>query len=144
MQASPHVQVAGVTSILGSGRGAIPESPTISLWKGPAKYNDVGGMRIPRNPAGEVIQGFDSTLYPGKGPFFGIGEVGKTEALSWANYYKNGVQEIRITKSAFEDMVSKGIIRTDDLYAPGVSVHVPAATLPVFNASIKGGTYTPP
>lgn len=47
-------------------------------------------------------------------------------------------------KSAFDDMVSKGIIRGDDLYAPGVSVHVPANGLPTFNSSIRGGVYTPP
>ena len=148
--------IGGGVRIVGSGeslsalgnRGAITiggfaEDEMVSLWKGPARTNEVGGRLITRNPALEVVEGFDPALYPGKGPYFGIGEAGKAEALSWANYYKNGLQEIRIPKAAYDDLFKRGVIKVDDLYDIGTSVHVPAEGLPAFNSSISGGVYTP-
>jgi RHS repeat-associated protein len=113
----------------------------ISLWKGPAKYNDVGALRIPRSPAAEVSNGFDPALYPGNGPYFGVGEAGKAEALSWAKYYGNGFQEIQLPKAAFDSLLERGAIKWDTLYDAGTSVHVPAEGLPTFNSTITGGTY---
>lgn len=132
------------------GLAQTPLDETI-LWKGPGKEAGPGvwggGFVVPRNPAQEVVDGFDPALYPGRGPFFGVGEPGRVEAQSWADYFENGLQEIHIPTSDYDLLVRQGVIRPDPFLPHGVSIHVPPSGLPAFNDAIKKGTpnvYHPP
>jgi hypothetical protein len=131
---------------------SLPSEPETKLWKAPAKDAGPGITRrgdwmVPRDPEAEVQQGFDPDLYPGNGPYFGMGDAGRALAEDWAEYYQNGLQEFSMPSSEYDSLVEQGIIQPDPYYPPGVSVHVPPEGLPGFNDAITEGSpnvYHPP
>lgn len=121
----------------------------ITLWKGPGKtVGDIwqGGAIRPRDPLAETIRGFLPEDYPGKGPFFGVGDKGRNGAIGWANYWKNGLQEFPVFKSEYNDLLRRGIIQIDDL-EEFPSIRIVPEGLGDFNRMLMNGpanTYYPP
>jgi Pretoxin HINT domain len=105
----------------------VHNNSVVSLWKAPAPG---------RNAAGEVVNGYEPTEYPGDGPYFA---TRRSIAESFQDSYENGLQEIRIPKARFEQLVAEGVIQPDGYYAPGQSWHVPSERLPAFNQAIMEG-----
>ncbi len=99
----------------------------VTLWKAPQPGRD--GAR-------EVVAGFDPQAYPGKGPYFALDEQ---LAREYQSNYQNGLQELYLPQSLFDDLVRQGVIVADPFY-PGRSCHVPSGDLPRFNEAIKHGT----
>ncbi len=99
----------------------------VTLWKAPQKGRD---------GAAEVASGFDPNVYPGNGPYFAFA---RDFAEGWQDIYENGLQEIHLPRTLFEDLVQKGVIQSDS-YCPGQSCHVPAAGLAAFNQAIQQGS----
>ncbi len=116
--ASPSATVIGVPD----------ESAVVTLWKAPAP----GRLGL----ADEVVNGFAPSRYPGNGPYFA---TDKTIALEFRSSYNNGLQEINIPRSVFDQLVQKGVIKVDGLYQRGRSWRVPPRGLGEFNEAIKLG-----
>ena len=107
----------------------VPESSdAVTLWKAPGKGRT--------GAAGEVRAGFDPAEYPGDGPYFA---TDKSIAEGFQQSYGNGLQEINIPRSTFDELVQRGVIRMDGYYEPGRSWHVPADRLAEFNEAVKQG-----
>jgi hypothetical protein len=106
----------------------VPGSEEIVLYKAPQS-----GRVAPQ----EVVDGFDPELYPGNGPYF---TIDRKIAEGFQETYCNGMQEIYLPKTLFEEFIGRGIIRLDLYYRAGQSYHVPASGLRLFNEAIKLGT----
>lgn len=100
----------------------------ITLWKAPQPG---------RAGAQEVIDGYDHLRYPGDGPYFARDKVIADRLQS---NYGNGLQEINIPETLFQDLLDQGIVQPDAYYGQERSYHVPPAGLPVFNEAIKKGS----
>ena len=86
--------------------------------------------------------GFDPKDYPGDGPYFALD---KALAEEWQEVYENGLQEIHLARSVFEELQIRGLIK-DDLHYPGRACYVLPDGLPAFNAAIlqaTPGVYSP-
>lgn len=106
----------------------------VPLWKAPQKGRDA---------IHEITSGYDPDQYPGDGPYFALD---KALAVEFEAIYGNGLQEIRMPRSLFDELVRLGVIRRDTYY-PTRSCHVPPVGLPDFNEAINQGTpneYHPP
>ncbi len=122
----------------------------ITLWKGPGRTvgDSWGGKGIlrSRDPAAEAVRGFLPGDYPGKGPFFGVGDAGRDGAIGWANYWKNGLQEFPVLRTEYDGLLRRGIIQIDDLET-FPSIRVAPEGLDDFNSMLLNGpanTYHPP
>jgi hypothetical protein len=104
-----------------------PEEEII-LWKAP---------QAGRPAEEEVTEGFDPKRYPGNGPYFAVKEE---LAKEFRKLYRNGLQEIRVSRALFLELVQRGIVSEDPQYPDPISYHVPAKGLHEFNAAIKAGT----
>lgn len=103
----------------------------VTLWKAPqAKI---------LNPAEQLQKGFSPVDYPLNGPYFALDKSLSVENFQPYKGYQNGLQEINILKSHFDDLLMRGIIKPDTYYEPGRSVHVPATGLHEFNRIIQLG-----
>ena len=111
-------------------RPKFPCPPNVNLWKAPQRGNP--------NPADEMINGFDPAKYPGDGPYFGVGDEGHSIAAGFQNSYQNGMQQISMPQSAYDDLLNSGTIKPDPHYPSG-SIHVPPSGLPSFNQGIQQG-----
>jgi hypothetical protein len=131
--AEPKAAVEAVAPKSGIPRAkvlGVPESSeTVTLWKAPGK----GRTGV----ADEVTSGFDPAKYPGDGAYLASD---KAIAEGFQKSYGNGLQEINIPRSTFDELVHKGVIKVDGYYEAGRSWHVPADKLAEFNAAIKQST----
>jgi hypothetical protein len=69
----------------------------------------------------------------------------KALAEEWQEVYENGLQEIHLARSVFEELQIRGLIK-DDLHYPGRACYVLPDGLPAFNAAIlqaTPGVYSP-
>jgi hypothetical protein len=99
----------------------------VTLWKAP---------QAGRNPAAEVMTGFDPVEYPGDGPYFALD---RELAEEWQRIYGNGLQVFHIPRALYDDLLRQGVIRPDAYY-PGRSCHVLPSGLSAFNNSIAQGS----
>jgi len=99
----------------------------VILWKAPQPG---------RLAEKEMTDGFDPQLYPENGPYFA---TVKAIAEGFANIYGNGLQEIHLAKTVFDDLVASGVIVADAFYDINESYYVPAVRLVEFNESMKQG-----
>jgi hypothetical protein len=60
-------------------------------------------------------------------------------AHEWQDVYENGLQQIHLPRSVFEELIRQGIIRPDGYY-PGRSCYVPPDGLAIFNDAIAQGS----
>jgi hypothetical protein len=100
----------------------------VTLWKAP---------QAGRPAAQEMIDGFDRLRYPGDGPYFASD---KALAEVFEGIYQNGMQEIRIPKDRFEELIRLGVLQPDSYYPSGSSYHVPPDGLALFNDAIRMGS----
>ncbi|MFY9253694.1 MAG: hypothetical protein WAO83_09580 [Fuerstiella sp.] len=101
----------------------------VDLFKAPS------GSRPQSQILDELQNGFNSANYPGNGPYFA---TDKSIAEAFQGHYGNGLQQIRIPKAKYDELVAQGVIQPDGYYSSG-SVHVPANLLDAFNEALKQG-----
>ena len=126
--ASPRAVAPGNVAPRAKVVGVPESSDVVTLWKAPGKGRT--------GAASEVTNGFDPAKYPGDGPYFA---TDKSIAESFQRSYGNGLQEINIPRSKFDELVNKGVIKVDGYYDAGKSWHVPADRLAEFNEAIGQG-----
>ena len=101
----------------------------VDLFRAPS------GSRPQSQILDELQNGFNSANYPGNGPYFA---TDKSIAEAFQGHYGNGLQQIRIPKAKYDELVAQGVIQPDGYYSSG-SVHVPANLLDAFNEALKQG-----
>ena len=101
----------------------------VTLWRAPSLAC--------RDPAREVLHGYEPSDYPGNGPYF---TAVKDIAKGFAACYGRGMQELHMPRDLFETLIQRGDVQPDGWYGPGESWHVPPGGLAEFNAAIAQGT----
>jgi RHS repeat-associated protein len=123
--------------------GATSPGAPLSLAPSPSAASSGGGdfvtlWKAPRSgrtsAADEVVSGFDPKNYPGLGPFLSKTKEGAT---IWQRFYNNGLQEFRIPRSTYDNLVERGVIKPDFYQAD--AVYVPAEGLEAFNRALMQG-----
>ena len=102
------------------------EGDFVSLFKAPQ-----GGRT---GVAQEVVEGFSPGRYPGNGPYFSTDPAIVAEYMF---HYRNGMQEIRIPRHLYDEMLGDGVIVRDTFEVN--SVYVPARGLDRFNETLRQG-----
>ena len=80
--------------------------------------------------------GFDPADYPGDWPYFAL-DLALAE--DWQRFYQNGLQEIHLARSVFDDLVNQGLIQSD-AFSQGRACYVLPAGLPAFSAAVRQAT----
>ena len=65
-------------------------------------------------------------------------------ANEYRYHYQNGLQEFKIPKKKFDELVDQGVIKVDDLLRQEgkVAWHIPPGRLNEFNEALLPGIYT--
>ncbi len=101
----------------------------VDLWKAPSS------SRPQSQILDELENGFDPANYPGNGPYFA---TNRRTAEDFLRNYDNGLQQIRIPREQYDNLVRQSVIQPDP-WLPGDSIHVPPDLLERFNEALKSG-----
>jgi hypothetical protein len=121
-----HVYHVGYLNLLTHNTGC----DDVILFRAPSGAN--------ANPEQVVINGF-STNPNGRVYFATAKEI----ADGFRFHYQNGLYEVRISQTDFDDFINRGILVSDGYYSPGKSYYVPENKLEEFNEAISGLVFFP-